>query len=49
MTEYTVTLTQKVKAVLEAETPQAALERAKTEATTADRRFEPTQFSVKES
>jgi hypothetical protein len=48
MTEYTVTLTQKVKLVLNAETPQQALERAKTEATANDRRFEPTQFSVKE-
>jgi hypothetical protein len=49
MTEYTVTLTQKVKTVLEAESPQAALEKAKKDFTEPNRKFEPTQFSVKES
>ena len=49
MIEYSVTLTQKIKIVLEAETPQAALEQAKNQATAEDRKFEPSQFSVKEN
>lgn len=47
--EYKVTLTQKVKIELEAETPQQALEQAKAQATENGRKFEPDQFSVKEA
>ncbi len=46
--EYKVTLTQKVKIEVEAETPQSALEQAKAQATADNRIFEPDTFSVKE-
>jgi hypothetical protein len=45
--EYTVTLTQKVKTAVEAESPQEALEQSR--AAVVDRKFEPGQFAVKES
>lgn len=48
MTEYTVTLTEKVKLVVEAETPQGALQQAR-ESEAANKQFEPAQFSVKEN
>lgn len=46
--EYKVTLTQKIKLEVEAETPQSALEQAKAQATADSRKFEPDTFSVKE-
>jgi hypothetical protein len=43
---YKITLTQKIKIEAEAETPQAALQQAKSQV--EGRKFEPDNYSVKE-